>query len=223
MVRGILRADLVHFMSPATIPETPAVLKLLLREKPTVSGLPFSAAPHVHADRSLRTPNLVIAVGTNVDRKRFDLLAEACEQLEGVQLLIAGNGTEHLSSLSGKVQGLGRVSEETLNDLYARASLFALPSLYEGFGLPVLEAWTRGCPLIITESVASRLPEGISRDSTVVPTNLTREGLANAIREALRNPPAQAGGRRLGTPELLAALSALVTPKANGDAQDATS
>ena len=54
-------------------------------------------------------------------------------------------------------QLLGRVSEDELRALYAGASAFAYPSLYEGFGLPILEAMAAGAP-VLTSDVSS-LPE----------------------------------------------------------------
>jgi glycosyltransferase involved in cell wall biosynthesis len=50
-----------------------------------------------------------------------------------------------------------RVSEGELGELYARASAFVFPSLYEGFGFPVLEAFWHGCPAALAEG--SALPE----------------------------------------------------------------
>jgi glycosyltransferase involved in cell wall biosynthesis len=45
---------------------------------------------------------------------------------------------------------LGKVSDSSLMELYATADLFVMPSLYEGFGLPVLEAMAVGCPTAIS-------------------------------------------------------------------------
>jgi len=45
-----------------------------------------------------------------------------------------------------------RVDENTLNNLYAHAKAFVYPSLYEGFGLPVLEAFSNGCPACLSDS-----------------------------------------------------------------------
>ena len=59
--------------------------------------------------------------------------------------------------LVDRVHFLGYVSDEQLRTLYAQATLFIYPSLFEGFGLPVLEAMASGCP-VITSSISS-LPE----------------------------------------------------------------
>jgi glycosyltransferase involved in cell wall biosynthesis len=86
--------------------------------------------------------------------------------------------------LSRQIGFIGTVSDEELPSLYAGASVFLFPSLYEGFGLPVLEAMACGTP-VITSNVTS-LPE-IAGDAAVVidPAN-TRE-LAHAIIRLLTN------------------------------------
>jgi glycosyltransferase involved in cell wall biosynthesis len=56
-----------------------------------------------------------------------------------------------------RVKFLEKVSDEDLPSLYKHAEFFILPSLYEGFGLPVLEAMSYGCP-VITSNISS-LPE----------------------------------------------------------------
>ncbi len=59
--------------------------------------------------------------------------------------------------VSDKVLFLDYVSDDDLPNFYKKAELFVLPSLYEGFGLPVLEAMRYGCP-VVTSNVSS-LPE----------------------------------------------------------------
>jgi len=72
----------------------------------------------------------------------------------------------------------GVVGDDRLVRLYQRATLFVFPSLYEGFGLPVLEAMACGCPVI--SSNASSLPE-VAGDAAVLVDPSDREGLARQM------------------------------------------
>lgn len=69
-----------------------------------------------------------------------------------------------------KLELLGYVEDEKLPELYSNAMMFVFPSLYEGFGLPVLEAMKCGCPVITSNT--SSLPEVIGQAGIqITPTN----------------------------------------------------
>jgi glycosyltransferase involved in cell wall biosynthesis len=89
----------------------------------------------------------------------------------------------HLN-LSEHVQLTGPLSDDELPALYNGASLFAFPSLYEGFGLPVLEAMACGTP-VLTSTVSS-LPEVVG-DAGVKVDPYNTEGMAEAMREIIEN------------------------------------
>ncbi|MCK4891106.1 MAG: glycosyltransferase family 4 protein [Candidatus Pacebacteria bacterium] len=78
----------------------------------------------------------------------------------------------------------GYISEEEKEELYKKADLFVLPSLYEGFGLPILEAMSYGVPIICSD--ASSLPE-IAGDAALLidPDNI--EEIAEAINKVFRD------------------------------------
>lgn len=123
-------------------------------------------------------PGFILAVGTIEPRKNYPRLLAAYRRLRskpgavptvigphsGVpQLIIAGrpgwaygDTLDRINSEPG-VRYLGHVDEPTLAALYENASVLALPSLYEGFGLPLLEAMARGVPAVIGKTGA--LPE----------------------------------------------------------------
>jgi glycosyltransferase involved in cell wall biosynthesis len=79
---------------------------------------------------------------------------------------------------------LGYVSREKLRDLYSGAEVFVYPSLYEGFGLPVLEAMSCGCPVVCSN--ASSLPE-VAGDAAVLVNPLDIEDIAKGIRIAMNS------------------------------------
>ena len=87
-------------------------------------------------------------------------------------------------NLDGEVIFTEAVSEEDLRAYYCNAECFVLPSLYEGFGFPPLEAMACGCPVITSDS--SSLPEVVGEAAIKVsPHDI--EGLTGALREVLAN------------------------------------
>lgn len=105
-----------------------------------------------------------LSVGTREPRKNLQRLIEAFSKLPtrtvpvGNQLAIAGPvGWGESLKIPSNVRFLGFVPDEDLAGLYSGAKAFVYPTLYEGFGLPVLEALSCGCP-VITSNLSS-LPE----------------------------------------------------------------
>lgn len=100
----------------------------------------------------------VFFVGTREPRKNLLRLIEAWQPLaKEYDLLIAGdNGWDESDSDSiqfkYKPRFLGRVNDLELSVLYANASVFAYPSLYEGFGLPILESFHHGTPVVTSNN-----------------------------------------------------------------------
>jgi alpha-1,3-rhamnosyl/mannosyltransferase len=86
---------------------------------------------------------------------------------------------------SDLVRQPGHVDDEQLRALYRGAELFAYPSLYEGFGLPVLEAMASGTP-VLTSRVSS-LPE-VAGDAAVYVDPRDTDSIAGGLGEALGDP-----------------------------------
>jgi glycosyltransferase involved in cell wall biosynthesis len=106
----------------------------------------------------------VLSVGTVQPRKNYARLIRAFSQLPGDVELLIGGGRGWLyeevlveAARHERVRMLGFVADADLPALYRGAALFAFPSLYEGFGLPVLEAMACGVPVVCSN--VSSLPE----------------------------------------------------------------
>lgn len=138
-------------------------------------------------------PRFVLAVGTLEPRKNLVRLVEAIGLLatrpatRDVVLLHAGGygwlaedivRAANAAALRGRVRLLGRVKPDVLSALYRRARLLAYPSLFEGFGLPVLEAMVHGCPVVTSDR--SSLPE-VAGDAAVLVDPESAESIAAGI------------------------------------------
>jgi glycosyltransferase involved in cell wall biosynthesis len=123
----------------------------------------------------------VLLVGTRIARKNLGALAEARRRLSGlgVELVSAGSG-RHWSRHDDAppVRALGYVADDQLPGLYAGATALAMPSLYEGFGLPVLEAMASGVPVVAANRAA--LPETCGGAAVLVEPE-DPDGLADAL------------------------------------------
>lgn len=150
-----------------------------------------------------------LCVSTIEPRKRIDLLLDAWEQLPGAlrtryPLVLAGasgwlNAPLRERFRTGVAQGwlieAGYVAEEDLPLLYAGARVFAYPSLYEGFGLPPVEAMASGVPTIVPD--ASCFPEVTDGAAQLIDPEDTT-GFAQAIALALEDEQHRAVAIRAG-------------------------
>ena len=125
--------------------------------------LRFSASSEILAKHALEPGGFVLAVGSRVPHKNFDSLADLAAMLErrGMILAIAGSIEKTVfrsaeSRLGPAVRTLGRVSDSELRALYEAATCLVLPTRYEGFGLPAVEAMTCNCPVLTSGAGAVR-------------------------------------------------------------------
>src|SRR6266508_5328075 len=102
-----------------------------------------------------------------------------------LRLVLTGAGHESLSLPEG-VESRGHVSLDELIGLYRGAAALVYPSLYEGFGIPCIEAMACGCPVAVS-NVAS-LPE-VCGDAAVYFDPTSVEDIARGIDEVLEHPP----------------------------------
>ena len=110
--------------------------------------------------------NFILFVGTIQPRKNIARMVEAISQIPELELIVVGKkGWQYEGILDSprkfgvenRVKFLEFVPDEELSELYKNAICFVLPSLYEGFGLPILEAMKYGCPVVTSNT--SSLPE----------------------------------------------------------------
>jgi glycosyltransferase involved in cell wall biosynthesis len=163
----------------------------------------FSAAPsdeHVARirERFQLDHKFVLYVGNIKPHKNLVRLIEAFSQLrrthDDLKLLIIGDEISKLPALRRAVHShklhkyvrfLGYLKDDTLAVLYRLASVFVFPSLYEGFGLPAVEAMASGTP-VVTSNVSS-LPE-VTGDAAVLVDPYDVESIGNGIRRVLDDP-----------------------------------
>ncbi len=111
----------------------------------------------------------------------FQAFASLRETRPQLRLVLTGGGLERLEPLPEGVESLGEIPASQLASLYRRAACLVYPSLYEGFGIPPLEAMACGCP--VAASTAGAIPE-VCGDAAVLfdPTDV--EAMAAAMLEA---------------------------------------
>jgi len=190
--RAIARADVVIGVSHAEAEEITTIFGIdpakvhVVRTYPAPVFTPDpsgDAANRVFARFGLR--RYVLAVGDIHPRKNISALARAMALIgdRDLELALVGRpalGGEQIVK-GANAHWLGRVDDDQLADLYRAAAVVAVPSLYEGFGLPILEAMACGAPVVASNRGA--MPE-IAGEGAIT-CDPTPNALAQAIREAL--------------------------------------
>lgn len=139
----------------------------------------------------------ILAVGTIEPRKNLESVFKAFEKLANrdpdLHLCLAGGKGWQESKifksfpqkLSNRIHLLGYVPMHNLPELYSRAKCLVYPSLYEGFGIPPLEAMACACP-VVTSNVSS-LPEVVGDAAIMVePTNIKQ--IVDGVERLIKHP-----------------------------------
>jgi glycosyltransferase involved in cell wall biosynthesis len=150
-----------------------------VRVIPNAVGEPFTP------DGEAVAGDYVLAVSTLEPRKNLARLVEGYRraQLNGLPLLVAGaEGWGGVRVEGDGVRWLGEVDDDELARLYRGARCVAYVSLYEGFGLPVLEAMACGAPLVVARTGAL---EEVAADAAVLVDPLDPDAIAAGLNEAI--------------------------------------
>jgi len=166
------RRDLLEFSGPSPADRTVVI--------------PLAASDTFHPLSDVTVLPQVLFVGARGEHKNFAAVVEALSTLRDITLLCVGGRAftrAEFDLLEGQIPGryrsAGYLSASELNRAYNSSLCLAYPSLYEGFGIPVLEAMRAGCPVIAVNR--SSIPE-VSGDAAL----LLETGRADEIRDAIQ-------------------------------------
>jgi glycosyltransferase involved in cell wall biosynthesis len=161
------------------------LLELLDVPEEKVSVVRNAVGPPFAADGDAAAGDYVLAVSTLEPRKNLPRLVDAFQRahLNGCRLLVAGARGWGGVQLDGDgVSWLGEVGDEELARLYRGARCVAYVSLYEGFGLPVLEAMACGAPVVAAHIGAA---EEVAGGAAVLVDPLDPDAIAAGLAEAV--------------------------------------
>lgn len=140
----------------------------------------------------------VLCVASHSSRKNLGALVPAARALagDGIDIVVAGGHRPQFTAETGLggLKVLGGVGDELLPGLYAGAEAFVLPSLYEGFGLPVVEAMASG--VAVVAAAATALPETAGGAARLVPPNAAdlRDALTGLLGDRAERARLEAAG-----------------------------
>lgn len=168
---SVLNAD--HIITISSFSKKDIVTQYNIKpEKITVAYPGYNRDVFYPSSKLSKYGSYIIYIGTVQPRKNLIRLMEAVSRIEGLNLLIVGKTkgggkqgwmyeetlkTPMSFDIEERVKFLGFVPTEELVDLIRGAQAFVQPSLYEGFGIPVVEAMACGCPVLVSN--VSSLPE----------------------------------------------------------------
>ena len=181
--RAIAGADRIICISESTRRDLLDLMGHAYEERTVV--VPLAASKEFSQLADVERRSQALFVGTRVAYKNFDAAVRAVSMLPDVTLMIVGGGPltphEHrmlTQHLNGRFHAAGYLSDVALNREYNRSLCLIYPSLYEGFGIPILEAMRAGCPVIAVNG--SSIPEVAGTAAL-----LLERGAADEIRAAI--------------------------------------
>lgn len=168
----------------------------------TIAPPGFDRPAHLHSPSTQEKPPHILSVGLLAERKGHDVLLDALSQITDLEWQATVAGSAHdaeyaarLQSqctqlkLNNRVRFAGEVSDEELTSLYEAATIFALATRYEGYGIVFGEAMLRGLPIVSCSTGA--VPDTVGDAGLLVPRD-DPTAFAKALRSLLEDSKAHA-------------------------------
>jgi glycosyltransferase involved in cell wall biosynthesis len=187
------RADYLTFISEFSKQEAQSKLNLGNRPLRVIyNGVNKGVQPSETRPKFLPQGDFIFSVGTILKKKNFHVLVNFIKKSPILKLVIVGHNkgpyAEELmaiilkANLENRVFLPGTVDDKTKAYLYQNCKAFCFPSLYEGFGMPVIEAMHYGKPIFLSNKTS--LPE-IGKDHAFYWDNFEPEYMANTFQKGL--------------------------------------
>jgi len=157
------------------------VVELLGAPPEKVQAIPIAVEEPFTADGPRAEGDYVLTVGTLEPRKNLARVVQAARRLGAELRVVGARGWGEVSADGAGVRALGEVPDDELAALYRGARAVAYPSLYEGFGLPVLEAMACGAPVVTSRGGAT---EEVAGDAAVLVDALDPAAIAAGLEDA---------------------------------------
>jgi len=181
--RALEKADGIICISKNTMKDMLELYPNLSKKKMKVIYNGFNSNDYVY-DPDIQIENSVLFVGARKGYKNFDKAVEVVSEINNVSLTIVGapldSDEKNLldKMLPNRYQSFSHVGNEELNKLYNQSICLLYLSEYEGFGIPVLEAMSAGCPVVALKK--SSIPE-VAGDAGVLYSNYDKKAIIEII------------------------------------------
>ncbi len=196
----MLRLGLAKTVITPTQAVRSAVIERFELRPDQVVAVPLAAREIFHPVATEPEVPYFLFVGTLEARKNVARLIDAWRPLHtqyGIELWLVGREREGYE-LPNEVPGLrylGNIDDAELPELYSGATAFVYPSLYEGFGLPVLEAMQCGCPVVTSlDPAISEVTAGAALQVDALDLNSLTQALCNMLTDPSRRQEHRAAG-----------------------------